>query len=120
MSPRRFYVGFPPALAKVTRWCIECGIRPLPLGGYVKIPGMHRPPPSDLNTFFGPALEEAPQLLAPLERVKRRLEEGDIEGARTQLSGLAEALEHVDLSRVARRAAEKGLNELADGLGADA
>src|SRR5262245_63773928 len=43
-----------------------------------------------------------------------------MEGARTQLSGLAEALEHVDLSRVARRAAEKGLNELADGLGADA
>jgi len=120
MSPRRFYVGFPPALAKVKRKGIEYGIGAIPLGGYVKIPGMHRPAPSDLNTFFGPALEEAPQLLAPLERVKRRLEEGDMEGARTQLSGLAEALEHVDLSRVARRAAEKGLNELADGLGADA
>jgi regulator of sigma E protease len=120
MSPRRFYVGFPPALAKVKRKGIEYGIGAIPLGGYVKIPGMHRPAPSDLNTFFGPALEEAPQLLAPIDRVKRKLEEGDMEGARSQLSGLAEALEHVDLSHMARRGAEKGLNELADGLGADA
>lgn len=120
MSPRRFYVGFPPALAKIKRRGIEYGIGAIPLGGYVKIPGMHRPAPSDLSTFFGHALEEAPQLLAPLERVKRRLEEGDMEGARNQLPELAEALEHVDISRMARKSAEKGLNELADGLGGDA
>jgi regulator of sigma E protease len=120
MSPRRFYVGFPPALAKIKRHGIEYGIGAIPLGGYVKIPGMHRPAPSDLNTFFGQALEEAPQLVAPLDRVKRKLDEGDMEGARGQLPGLAEALQHVDVSRIARRSAEKGLNELADGLGADA
>jgi regulator of sigma E protease len=120
MSPRRFYVGFPPALAKIKRKGIEYGIGAIPLGGYVKIPGMHRPAPSDLNTFFGQALEEAPQLVAPLDRVKRKLDEGDMEGARGQLPGLAEALQHVDVSRMARRSAEKGLNELADGLGADA
>src|SRR5688572_33508686 len=73
MSPRRFYIGFPPALAKVKRKGIEYGIGAIPLGGYVKIPGMHRPAPSDLDTFFGPALTEAPELLAPVERVKRRL-----------------------------------------------
>ena len=120
MSPRRFYVGFPPALAKVKRKGIEYGIGAVPLGGYVKIPGMHRPAPSDLSTFFGPALEEAPQLVAPIDRIKRKLDEGDMEGARGQLPALAEALQHVDLSRMARRSAEKGLNELADGLGADA
>ena len=120
MSPRRFYVGFPPALAKVKRKGIEYGIGAVPLGGYVKIPGMHRPAPSDLSTFFGAALEEAPQLLAPIDRIKRKLDEGDMEGARGQLPALAEALQHVDLSRMARRSAEKGLNELADGLGADA
>jgi regulator of sigma E protease len=120
MSPRRFYVGFPPALFKVQRKGIEYGIGAIPLGGYVKIPGMHRPAPSDLNTFFGPALAEAPQLLAPLERVKRRLEEGDMEGARGRLPDLASALEDVDLSRMARKSAEKGLNELGDGLGGDA
>jgi regulator of sigma E protease len=120
MSPRRFYIGFPPPLVRVKRKGIEYGIGVVPLGGYVKIPGMHRPAPSDLNTFFGPALAESPQLLAPLERVKRRLERGDMEGARGQLPELASALEHVDLSRMARRSAEKGLNELADGLGSDA
>ncbi len=120
MSPRRFYVGFPPALAKVKRKGIEYGIGAVPLGGYVKIPGMHRPAPSDLSTFFGQALEEAPQLVAPIDRIKRKLDEGDMESARAQLPALAEALQHVDISRMARRSAEKGLNELADGLGADA
>ena len=120
MSPRRFYVGFPPALAKIKRKGIEYGIGAIPLGGYVKIPGMHRPAPSDLSTFFGQALEEAPQLVSPLDRVKRKLDEGDMEGARSQLPALAEALQQVDLSGMARRAAEKGLNELADGLGSDA
>jgi regulator of sigma E protease len=120
MSPRRFYIGFPPPLFRVKRKGIEYGIGAVPLGGYVKIPGMHRPAPSDLNTFFGPALSEAPQLLAPLDRVKRRLEDGDMEGARAQLPNLASALEHVDISRMARKSAEKGLNELGDGLGTDA
>jgi regulator of sigma E protease len=120
MSPRRFYVGFPPALAKVKRKGIEYGIGAIPLGGYVKIPGMHRPAPSDLSTFFGQALEEAPQLVAPLDRLKRKLEQGDMEGARRLLPELGEALEHVDISRMARRSAQKGLTELADGLGADA
>jgi len=120
MSPRRFYVGFPPAIAKFRRKGIEYGIGAVPLGGYVKIPGMHRPAPSDLSTFFGPALEEAPQLLAPVDRVKRKLDEGDMEGARGQLPALAEALQHVDVSRMARRSAEKGLNELTDALGSDA
>ena len=96
MSPRRFYIGFPPALAKVKRKGIEYGIGAVPLGGYVKIPGMHRPAPSDLSTFFGPALEEAPQLVAPIDRIKRKLDEGDMEGARGQLPALAEALQHVD------------------------
>ena len=61
MTPRRFYVGFPPPLVRVRRKGIEYGIGAIPLGGYVKIPGMHRPAPSDLDTYFGPALAEAPQ-----------------------------------------------------------
>ena len=46
MKPRRFYVGFPPALLKTTRKGIEYGIGAIPLGGYVKIPactGRRRP-----------------------------------------------------------------------------
>ena len=53
MRPRRFYLGFPPALVKVVRNGIEYGIGAIPLGGYVKIPGMHRPAASDLDVQIG-------------------------------------------------------------------
>jgi regulator of sigma E protease len=120
MSPRRFYIGFPPAIVKVKRHGIEYGLGAIPLGGYVKIPGMHRPAPSDLDTFFGPARDEAPELHGPIEHVKRKLDDGDMEGARDELQRLEEALAHVEISRVARGGADKGLAELRDGLGGDA
>jgi regulator of sigma E protease len=120
MSPRRFYIGFPPPIVRVKRQGIEYGIGAIPLGGYVKIPGMHRPAPSDLDTFFGPAKDESPELHAPIQHVKHKLEEGDMEAARAELSRLERALEGADLSRMARKGAEKGLSELSDGLGQDA
>ena len=120
MTPRRFYVGFPPPLVRVRRKGTEYGIGAIPLGGYVKIPGMHRPAPSDLDGYFGRALAEKPQLLAPLERVKRRLADGDMEGARALLGEVEQALQGADLSDAARKAARKGLEELRDGLGGDA
>jgi membrane-associated protease RseP (regulator of RpoE activity) len=42
MKPRKFYVGFPPPLVKRVHNGIEYGIGAIPLGGYVKIPGMNR------------------------------------------------------------------------------
>jgi len=60
MTPRKFYLGFPPAAVKWTRNGIEYGLGVIPFGGYVKIPGMHRPAPSDLDVHFGPALYEEP------------------------------------------------------------
>ena len=66
MRPTRFYIGFPPALVKRTsKKGIEYGIGAIPLGGYVKIPGMHRMSASDVDAHLGPALEEAPQLVRP-------------------------------------------------------
>jgi regulator of sigma E protease len=81
---------------------------------------MHRPAPSDVETFFGAALAEAPQLLAPVERVRRKFEEGDMEGARPLLGQLEQALEEAEVSNGARRAARRGVNELSDALGPDA
>ena len=78
MRPRRFYLGFPPALVKVTRNGIEYGIGAIPLGGYVKIPGMHRPAASDLDMQLGPALKEDPSLFPKMARVQRGLEGGDL------------------------------------------
>jgi regulator of sigma E protease len=120
MRPRRFYIGFPPAVVKTTRNGIEYGLGAIPLGGYVKIPGMHRPAPSDLDVHFGPALYESPRLLPEVERVKRPLDVGDFSAARGALADLERAVREAPLSANARRAADRGLNELADGLGGDA
>jgi regulator of sigma E protease len=120
MSPRRFYLGFPPALVKVKRKGIEYGIGAIPLGGYVKIPGMHRPAPSDVDVQLGPALKEDPRLFPKAARVQRALEEGDLAGARAQLPELERAVAESELSPAAARAAERCVTELRDGLGDDA
>ena len=43
---------------------VEYGIGAIPLGGYVKIPGMHRPAPGDLRARSAGALQEQPELAA--------------------------------------------------------
>ena len=120
MRPRRFFIGFPPALAKVTRNGIEYGIGAIPLGGYVKIPGMHRPAGSDVEVHFSRPLREAPQLIGPLERLKRRLATDDLAGARAELPDLRAAVGRASLGSEAARAAERGLQEIDDGLADDA
>jgi regulator of sigma E protease len=120
MTPRKFYVGFPPALAKVRRKGIEYGIGAIPLGGYVKIPGMHRPAASDLDVHFGRAVEEHPSLGRRVERVRRLVGEGDFAAARAAVPDVEEGLAEAQLSRPARAAADRGLNELRDALGKDA
>jgi regulator of sigma E protease len=120
MSPRRFYLGFPPALVRVRRKGIEYGIGAIPLGGYVKIPGMHRPASSDLDVQLSPALQEQPQLVGPVARVRRPLEAGNLDGARDALPGLEAAVEDAELSHSSRRLTVRALTELRDGLAPDA
>jgi regulator of sigma E protease len=111
MRPRRFYVGFPPALVKTNRNGIEYGIGAIPLGGYVKIPGMHRPAPSDADVYFGRVLRERPELAGPVQRLKRALAAEDETAARGALE---------ELRRLAGDSQpegfERGLQELEDGL----
>lgn len=120
LRPRKFYVGFPPAVAKTTRNGIEYGIGAIPLGGFVKIPGMHRPAPADVDVHFRRALDEAPGLVGPLERLRRPLGAGDFDAARGALEELTAAVGRVRLSPPAARAAGKGLAELGDALGPEA
>jgi regulator of sigma E protease len=117
MRPRRFYVGFPPPLVKTTRRGIEYGIGMIPLGGYVKLPGMHRPLPRDVDHSFARALAEDPRLLAPLERVKAKLAEEDMAGALGELPPIRELLGDERLSPGAQRSAENALVDLEDSLG---
>src|SRR5205085_4134085 len=108
MRPRKFYLGFPPALVKVRRNGIEYGIGAIPLGGYVRIPGMHRPAAKDLEVNFAPAIREAPELTAPAAQIEQALAEGDHEPARALLPALTAAVESAELSAVPRRSAERG------------
>ena len=120
MNPRKFYVGFPPALVKAQRNGIEYGIGAIPLGGYVKIPGMHRPAAGDLDVHFGRAVDEDPSVRRPVEELRRRLEESDYEGARGAVAGLGESVRTAEVSPLARKAAERGLTDVDDALGPDA
>jgi regulator of sigma E protease len=114
MRPRRFYVGFPPALVKTTRNGIEYGIGAIPLGGYVKIPGMHRPAPADVDVHFGRALQRAPELVGPVQRLKRALAVEDDDAARAALAELERS------ENGAGEAFERGVREIGDGLAPDA
>ncbi len=92
MRPRRFYLGFPPALVRVRRAGIEYGIGAIPLGGYVKIPGMHRPAAGDVDVHFARALGDAPGLTGPVERLKRALAGGDFTAAAVEADQLERLL----------------------------
>ena len=120
MNPRKFYVGFPPALAKKTRNGIEYGIGAIPLGGYVKIPGMHRPAAGDLDVHFGRAVSEQPSLGPAVEELRRRLADEDHPHSREAVARLATELENAELSPLARKAADRGIEDIDDALGPDA
>jgi regulator of sigma E protease len=120
MRPRRFYIFFPPPLVKRVRNGIEYGIGTIPLGGYVKIPGMHKPAARDLEGHLEAALEEAPWLERYVEPVKASLDENRLGDARTQLPELRAAVERAELSEPARRRAERAVTDVDDGLSGDA
>jgi len=86
MVPRKFYLGFGPPLVKRVRGGVEYGIGSLPLGGYVKIPGMSRPSAGDLSKTLVTAEQE--RLRGPLARLDVALAAGDDEGARASATEL--------------------------------
>src|SRR5439155_19826337 len=90
MRPRKFYLGFGPPIAKTVRGGVEYGIGSIPLGGYVKIPGMNRPSPGDLRRSLPPA--EAEQHAAELDALDAAIERGDYDRAHELLLELKPAL----------------------------
>ncbi len=90
MRPRKFYLGFPPAIVKTTRGGVEYGIGAIPLGGYVKIPGMHRAAPGDLRGSIKQEDQEA--LAGELDSLDAALQNDDEDAARALLPALASRL----------------------------
>jgi regulator of sigma E protease len=90
MTPRKFYLGFGPPIVKKKRGLVEYGIGSLPLGGYVKIPGMNRPSPGDLAATLTP--EARDEHRAGLARLDDALEREDWEAAKAEMEELRPAL----------------------------
>ncbi len=120
MRQRRFYIGFPPAILKSTRNGIEYGLGAIPLGGFVKIPGMHRPAPVDVDSGLSRALEEQPSLSGAIGRLRSALAAGDHDAARDSLRVLRELVAEKELSPQAASSAQRALDDLGDALGPDA
>jgi regulator of sigma E protease len=120
MRPRKFYVGFPPPLARMRRKGVEYGIGLIPLGGYVKIPGMYRPAGRDLARWFLRAERESEAIAALLARLGATLDRGDYDAASGEIEELAGLVRDAELSPDARRTAEKGIEELRDSVAPDA
>ena len=120
MRPRRFYIGFPPAILKTTRNGIEYGLGAIPLGGFVKIPGMHRPAPADVDAGLSRALHEEPALSGAAGRLRNALAAGDHDAARDSLRVLGELVDERELSPATEASARRALDDLNDALGPDA
>jgi regulator of sigma E protease len=90
MTPRKFYLGFGPPIVKRVHNGVEYGIASLPLGGYVKIPGMHRPAPGDLRKTLPQETEQ--KVAGTLDVVDAALEREDEATARAAIPALRETL----------------------------
>jgi regulator of sigma E protease len=119
MRPRRFYIFFPPALYKRVHNGIEYGIGSIPLGGYVKIPGMHRPAAGDLEVHLERAKQEAPWLARHTEPVAQALAAERLDDAAAGLAGLRAAVARAELTEPARRSAERAVTDVDDALARD-
>ena len=90
MTPRKFYLGFGPPIAKTVRGGVEYGIGSIPLGGYVKIPGMNRPSPGDLAAAMRP--DDRETYRAELARLDDAIVHDDVPRARAALEELRPVL----------------------------
>ncbi len=119
MRALKFYVGFPPALIK-RRWRdTEYGIGVVPLGGFVKIPGMLRPEPSDLwaveelARHEGVPVEQAARIGVAHDDLARMIARGQIDEAAAAAAELRATVEEVEgATPIERRRALRCLDRL--------
>ena len=125
MRALRFYLGFPPAVLKRRFGDTEYGIGAIPLGGFVKIPGMLRPEPGDLYDVEdllerSENLEddEATAIGVALDDVRRHLAQGRHDAALAALPELRSAVDAAgsSLSEIQRRRAVRSMDRLEENL----
>ena len=125
MRALRFYLGFPPAIVKRQFGDTEYGIGAIPLGGFVKIPGMLRPEPGDLyevddllDRSENLSDDEATAIGVALDDVRRNLTQGSYDDALAGLPGLRAAVDRADasLSDAERRRVTRSMDRLEENL----
>ncbi|MDX6521461.1 MAG: regulator of sigma protease [Gaiellales bacterium] len=122
MRALRFFVGFPPPLLSRKIGDTEYGIGMIPLGGFVKIPGMLRPEPSDLWAIDdlldrGENLSDQDAAAIGLARdeAARLIAQGDIDRAAGKAAELQVLIDGCEgLSERDRRRAGKCLTRLTE------
>jgi regulator of sigma E protease len=92
----------------------------IPLGGLVRIPGMHRPAARDLQALFDPAVREDESLAPSVGYVRRALAAEDFDTARSGSLELEHEVAAAQLSPPARRAAQRALRDVEEGTAPDA
>jgi regulator of sigma E protease len=90
MTPRKFYLGFGPPIVRRRKGLVEYGIGSLPLGGYVKIPGMNRPAAGQLQRLLPPV--QAREHEDALRRLDAAIEREDWAGAQAVVDELKPSL----------------------------
>jgi regulator of sigma E protease len=120
MRALRFFVGFPPALVSRRFGDTEYGIGAIPLGGFVKIPGMLRPEPSDLwaiddilDRRESLGAEEATAIGIARDEIARLISAGDIDRAAERAAALLAEIDRSEsLTGRDKHRAAKCLNRL--------
>ena len=120
MRALRFFVGFPPALASRRVGDTEYGVGMIPLGGFVKIPGMLRPEPSDLwaiddilDRRESLGNEDASAIGIARDEIARLIAAGDIDRAADRAADLQQRIDQSEgLTERDRRRADKCLSRL--------
>jgi regulator of sigma E protease len=120
MRALKFYVGFPPAILRRRVGETEYGVGAVPLGGFVKIPGMLRPEPSDLWPLADIVERRDPlppelasRIAIAHDDLARLIGQGKVDEATVAAASLIEVIDATpELSEPDRRRARRCLERL--------
>ena len=121
MRALKFYVGFPPPILRRKMGDTEYAIGLIPLGGFVKIPGMLRPEPSDLwavedlarRTDVPPA--QAAQIGIAHDELARLITQGRVDEAAAGALRLQQTIDAVEgLSSAERRRVDRCISRFVE------
>ena len=120
MNPRKFYLGFPPAIVKTKRTGSSTASARSHSAATSRSPACTAPPRATWTCTSAAPSRSSRRSRRPVDALRARLDESDYTGALEAVTGLAQALAEAKLSPAAAKAAERGLGDVEDALAPDA